>query len=281
MRDKRLKISRSIVYVLLAVWTVFQVYPLIYMFLSSMKTEQQIMFDPWGLPNPFTLNNFANVWGGSTGNVNFSTFFFNSVIITVGTILLLDTVSLLCGYALARYDFPGRGAIYILMICLIAVPVHSLLIPVYLFMQSMGLLNNLFAMMLLYTTFNIPFSVIIMKSYFELVPREIEEAALVDGCKGLKVFWHIDVPMSVGTISTVTIVNLTSVWSEFMFASILLTQTKARTLPVAISMFNTAMYNSSVGTLMAGLALASVPLLVGYFIFQKQIVKGMAVGAIK
>ena len=281
MGFRRFKISRSVVYLLLVFWTVVQLYPLVYMFLSSLKTERQIMFDPWGLPHPISLTNFVDVWNGTTGDVTFGRFFVNSIIVTSGTLLILNVTSLLCGYALAKYRFPGRNIVYMLMICFIAVPIHSLLIPVFLFLQSLDLLNSLVAMMLIYSAFNLPFSVIIMKSYYELIPHEIEEAAMVDGCEGLGVFLHVGVPMSRGVISTITIVNLTSVWSEFMFASILLTKTRARTLPVAISMFNSSMYNSSIGALMAGIALASIPLLVMYFMFQKQIVRGIAVGAIR
>lgn len=279
MKIRKIKISRVLVYTALWMWIVFQLFPMFYMVISSFKTDPEIMTTPFSLPRSLYIKNYIDVWGSK--ETSLGVYFANSLFVTIGTLALLSCVSLLCGYAIARYQFPGHKIIFILMICFIAVPVHSLMVPVYTFMKDIKMTNNFYGVMLIYTAFNIPFSVIIMKSHFETIPSEIEEAARIDGCNEFRVFRHVGLPMAKGAIATITIINITSVWSELMFASVLLMDTKKRTLPIAISLFNTSVYNTSIGVLMAGLTIASLPLLIMYFLFQKQIVKGMAAGAIK
>lgn len=279
MVKSKFKISRSIIYLLLWAWIICQIFPLLYMINSSLKTDAEIMSSPFSLPGGLFIQNYIDVWGSKSTSLG--VYFMNSVIVTGGTLILLSSVALLCGYSLARYKFPGYKAVYALMVCFIAVPVHSLMVPVYTFMKEIGMTNNFFGIMLVYTSFNIPFSVVLMKSHFEVVPKEIEEAARIDGCNEFQVFQNVGLPIAKGAIATVTIINITSVWSELMFSSILLMDTKMRTLPIAISLFNTSVYNTSLGVLMAGLTISSIPLLILYFIFQKQIVKGMAAGAVK
>lgn len=279
MKYSKIKFSKCIVYVFLWFWIVCQIFPLFYMIMSSIKTDAEIMTTPFSLPSSLYIQNYIDVWGSKSTSLG--VYFANSVLVTVGTLILLSLVSLLCGYAIARYKFPGYKLVFILMICFIAVPVHSLMVPVYTFMKEIGMTNHFFGIMLVYTAFNIPFSVIIMKSHFETIPSEVEEAARIDGCNEFQVFRNVGIPMAKGAIATVTIINITSVWSELMFSSVLLMDTSKRTLPIAISLFNTSVYNTSIGVMMAGLTIASIPLLVIYFVFQKQIVKGMAAGSIK
>ncbi|MEG2939794.1 MAG: carbohydrate ABC transporter permease, partial [Oscillospiraceae bacterium] len=245
------KISKGLIYLMLWMWVVFQVFPMFYMVLSSLKTDPEIMTNPFSLPASLYVQNYIDVWGSK--ETSLGVYFSNSVFVTVGTLLILGVVSMLCGYAVARYRFPGHMLVYVLMICFIAVPTHSLMVPVYTFMKEIGLTNNFYGLMLVYTAFNIPFSVVLMKSHFETIPAEIEEAARIDGCNEFRVFRHVGLPMAKGAIATVTIINITSVWSELMFASVLLMDTKKRTLPIAISLFNTSVYNTSIGVLMAGL----------------------------
>ncbi len=279
--ERKFKPPHIFVEAMLVCWAIVQMYPLLYMFMTSLKTETQIQQDPFGLPDPVSFAGYTGAWEGKTNTYSFETYFANSGIITVCTLILLCLVSLLAGYMLARHKFPGNKFIYLFIVCLIAVPIQALIVPIFVMFEDLHMLNKIWPMILLYTAFNLPFSIIIMKTNFEAIPKEIEEAALVDGCNTFRVFWHVGLPMSRGSIATIAIVNLTAVWSEFMYASTLLVTPESRTLPVAISMFNTSMYNSTVSTLMAGLSMASIPLLIAYFIFQKQIVKGMAVGAIK
>jgi len=275
------KILMGLAYAFLMIWVVVEIYPIIYMFISSLKTDAEVMYNPWALPKRLNFDNYVTVWKGGSININFGNYFINSIIVTTISLALLSFAALLCGYALARYDFPGNKAVYKFVVGLLAIPVHALLVPVYMFIEDLKLLNNFLGVILVYSTFWLPFSIIIMRSYFESIPKETEEAARIEGCSEFGVFFLVGVPISKGAIATLIIVNVVGIWSELMFSSVLLMDPEVRTLPLGVMMFKSGMYNSSIANLMAALSIATIPLLIVYFIFQKQIVKGMTIGAIK
>ena len=220
---------------------------------------------------------------GDRTNQSFLVFFFNSVVITAGSLLLLLVASSLAGYALARGPFPGSAAAQQVFLLALAVPVHVLLVPTYFFFGSLGLRNNLFGMILLYATLGLPFTTILMRAYFLSFPRELEEAARIDGCSRLGAFWRVVIPVSRGAFASMAIVNIGWVWSELFFALVLLDKLGLRTLPLAIASYKpTSMASQTVvGELFAIMSLTVLPLLIFYFIFQKQIRKGMTAGALK
>ena len=280
---KKFTISKLMVQLPLVIWAIIQLYPMLFMVFSSFKETGEIMTAPFALPSSLYVDNYVTAWKGSavTAEYNMRVFFGNSLYVAVISMVVLVFVTLFAGYALARFKFPGHKFVYYLVSCFIAIPTQALIVPVFVMIQEWGGLNNPLSMIPLLVTFNLAFSIVIMKTNFEAIPHEIEEAAYIDGCTKFKTFWHVSMPMSRGSIATIVIVNLTALWSEFMYSSVILMLPESRTLPVAISMFNTNMYNNTLGPLMASLTIASIPLVVAYFVFQKQIVKGMAVGAIK
>jgi len=269
------------IFALLIIWLILQVYPLIFMVQSAFKTENEIAMKPMALPTKLRLDAFIEVWKGRNDAIPFSNYYINSIIVSVCSIALLCMVALLAGYALARLQFPGRKLLYILVVCMIAVPTQALIIPLFDIYENWHWTNNIWTMIPLYATFSLPFSIFIMKTNIEAIPREIEEAGKIDGCGPLKNFLHIIVPMSRGSIATIAIVNLTGIWSELMYATVFLVLPANRTLPVAVSLLEPSTYNTSMAMLMAALTLTSLPQLIAYFIFQKQIVKGMSAGAVK
>jgi len=276
------KIGMVLIYAFLWVWVILMLAPLLYMLLTSFKGDQEILNSPWTLPHKLDFGNYVGAWfGKGLTDITLGTNFLNSIVITVSTLVFLTLLSTLAGYALGRHQFPGSKFLYIAIIGLIAVPVHGLLVPIWNFMDQMAMLNNRLAISLIYTAFSLPFSIVIMRSYFESIPTAMEEAARIDGCKEIGVFWHIGLPMAKGAVSTVIIINVVNIWSELLFATVLLTKPEVRTLPLAISLFSQNMYSTSFGMLFAGLTMATLPLLVMYFFFQKRIVKGMAMGALK
>ena len=280
---KKFTVSNLIVQILLVIWAIIQLYPMLFMVFSSFKETGEIMMSPFALPSSLYVQNYIDAWRGNAATAEYSmrVFFGNSVLITVISMVVLVFVTLFAGYALARFKFPGYKFVYYMVTCFIAIPTQALIVPVFVMIQEWGGLNNPLSMIPLLVTFNLAFSIVIMKTNFESIPHEIEEAACIDGCSKFKTFWYVSMPMSRGSIATIVIVNLTALWSEFMYSSVILMLPESRTLPVAISMFNTNMYNNTLGPLMASLTIASIPLVLAYFVFQKQIVKGMAVGAIK
>lgn len=275
--------GRLLVVGLLLLWLVVQVYPIVFLFFTSLKTDPQILSTPFALPFPPQFSNYAAVIEGGRTNQSILVYFFNSVVVTGGTLVLLLAVSSLAGYALARGRFPGSAATQQLFLLALAVPVHVLLIPIYFFFGELGLRNNLLGLILLYTTLGLPFTTILMRSYFVSFPRELEEAARIDGCSRLGTFWRVVLPVSRGALASMAIINVGWVWSELFFGLVLLDKLGVRTLPLAIAAYkpSSMAQQTSVGELFAIMSLTVLPMIVFYFVFQKQIRKGMTAGAVK
>ena len=268
---------------LLLLWVVVQVYPIVFLFFTSLKSDPQILSTPFAFPFPPQFGNYEAVMDGSRTNQSIGVYFINSVIVTGGTLVLLLGVSSLAGYALARGRFPGSAATQQLFLLALAVPVHVLLVPIYFFFGEMGLRNNLVGLILLYATLGLPFTTILMRSYFVSFPRELEEAARIDGCSRFGVFWRVVLPVSRGAMASMAIINIGWVWSELFFGLVLLDKVTARTLPLAVAAYKPSSMatQTSVGELFAIMSLTVLPLILFYFVFQKQIRKGMTAGAVK
>ena len=277
------RIPGAAVTILLIFWAIVQVYPILFMFITSVKTDKQILNAPFALPEPLKFENYAIVWQGDRVAQPFSTFFINSFTITLGSLLILLFVAGLAGYSLARGRFPGNAATQQGFLLTLAVPVHVLIIPMYFFTGQIGLRNSHFGMMLVYATLGLPFTIILMRAYFLSFPRELEEAALLDGCSRFGAFIRVVVPVSRGAIASMAIINISWIWSELLFALVLLDQPQVRTLPLAIAGYRPVSMaaESVIGQQFAIMSLTALPLFVFYYLFQQQIRKGMTAGALR
>ncbi len=271
------RIVKLIIHLLLLLCAISVVYPLLFMFMTSLKTHQNIILDPFSFPWEPYFENYIRAWVDTSLGLNF----LNSIIVTVGTLVVLLFIVLMGGFALSRFPFPGNKIIFITLIVLIAIPVHSLLVPIYYFMDMLNLRNSLFGIILLYTAIGLPFSLIIMRAFFDQTPRSIDEAAKIDGCNSWQIFWHVAIPMAKVPIATLAIINVINIWSEYLFASVLLVQPASRTLPVAIAVLQSGEQGTDTGILFAGLSIVTLPMLILYALFSKQITKGVAAGAVK
>ena len=274
---------KLLVYFFLLAWLVTTIYPIVYLVFTSLMLDPQILSSPFSIPWPPVLDNYQSVIAGSRSNQSVLVSMANSIVVTCGSLLLLLGTSSLAGYAMARGNFPGNGAAQQAFLLAMAVPAHVLLIPIYFLFGELGLRNNLFGLILLYATLGLPFTTILMRAYFVSFPKEIEEAARLDGCSQLGVFWRIVLPVSKNALATMAIINVGWIWSELFFAIALLGKPETRTLPFVISAYEPAMFEteSSIGSLFAILALAVMPMIVIYILFQRQIRSGLTAGAVK
>lgn len=277
------RIPKVIVFGLLIFWFLVELYPIFFMFITSLKSDGEILNAPFALPSVLQFNNYVEVWRGDRANQPYINFFTNSVVVTVGTLILLLFVASLAGYALARGRFPGSAAVQQGFLLTLAVPVHVLLIPMYFFMGRLGLRNSLVGMIIVYATLGLPFTIILMRAYFLSFPRELEEQAMIDGCSRLGTFVRIVLPVSRGALASMAIVNITWVWSELFFALVLLNREEVRTLPLAIASYRPATMAAEaiVGQQFAIMSLTTLPLIIFYFLFQRHIRKGMTAGALR
>lgn len=280
---RRLSLLQIIVALLVTVWAVIELYPILFMFNTSLKLDPDILNNPFSIGIPPSFESYARVWEGDQTGQPFLSYFGNSATILIGTVALLLATSTLAGYALARGRFPGSPLVQQGFLLSLAVPAHALLIPLYFFLGNLGLRNNLLGMILIYTTLGLPLSIVLARAYFLSFPIELEEQALIDGCSRFGAFWRIVVPMSGSVLATIAIVNVTWVWSELFFAQAFLSDTDVQTLPIAVASYRPAQMQASaaISQHFAIMALTTLPLIAFYFVFQRSIRKGMAAGALK
>lgn len=266
--------------VILVLWAAIELFPILFMFFNSIKSNAEIMGSPWALPETIRFSNYAEAWRGGSSGVPISRYFLNSMFVTIGTITILMFTGSLAAYSLARYRFWGATIAVKSLVWALAIPVHATLIPVFVFMGDLGLRNNYFGLMGVYAAFWLPFTIIVMKAYFESFPHELEEAARIDGCSEFGAFIRIVLPVSRGALASISILNIVGIWSELLFAFVLMNKPTVKTLPVGILAFR-GEYQVAWNLVFAGLAIATIPTLLFFLLFQRQITKGMTVGALK
>lgn len=277
------KFVKFIIVMLLVLWSLIELYPILFMFNTSLKLDADILNSPFSIAFPPNFESYARVWEGDQTGQPFVLYFLNSFIILVGTIVLLLATSTLAGYALARGRFPGSPLVQQGFLLSLAVPAHALLIPLYFFLGNLGLRNNLLGMIMVYTTLGLPLSIVLARAYFLSFPVELEEQALIDGCSRFGAFLRVVVPMSSSILATIAILNVTWVWSELFFAQAFLSDTDSQTLPIAVASYRPAQMQASaaISQHFAIMALTTLPLIIFYFVFQKNIRKGIAAGALR
>jgi len=250
------------------------IYPVYFSLNNALKSNSAYIVDRFGMVSDPTLVNFGQAWTRS----RLSEYFINSVLTTGGAVLVLLTVASLAGFSLACLRFPYRRLIFVLILAALMIPVQVVLVPFYRTVIALGLINTRVGLIISYTAFFLPFSVYLMTSFYSGLPRELIDAARIDGAKLLQVWWHVMLPMGRPALLTLGILNTLYCWNDVLIS--LLVLQKERTLMVGIAALR-GEYTTNVPLLCAGLVLAAAPIVILYVIFQRQIVSGIAVGAVK
>ncbi|WP_019424060.1 carbohydrate ABC transporter permease [Paenibacillus sp. OSY-SE] len=276
VRRWKAHITRFCVSCGLAVYAVVTLYPLIWLYLSAFKTNEEFYAHPFGLPQSWQWSNFARAWEVSGMGLSM----LNSFIVTTLSLALTLLLGALAAYILARFTFRGRAFIHLLFVLGMLIPIHSTLVPLFMMMNQMGILNTYAALILPYTAFELPIAIFIVAAYLANIPKEMEEAALVDGCGYTGIFTRIMLPVSLPALATVAILGFLRFWNDFAFALVFINSPALKTLPLSLSVFATG-YSTDYKLTMAALGMAALPTIVIYILFQEQVMKGMAAGAVK
>lgn len=272
-------IGNFFVQIFLVFWAFIQFFPLFWVFYSSFKNNNEIISSVFALPKKFHFENYVFAWGNSI-QASIGVFFKNSLIVTFISLIILTVVSLLASYAIAIYKFKFKNVILIVLIGFIGIPIYSYLIPVYYFIAKIGLLNNYLGLIFPYVAFNIPFSCLLLQSFFRTLPKELIEAARIDGSGELRIFFNIIIPISKGIISSVIIIDFIAIWNEFLFSMVIMKDDPMKTLPVGIFSL-VGEHQVAWGQLFAGYIIALIPAIIIYLIFSRNIVEGLTLGSIK
>jgi len=275
-------LSRSLIRFLLLLWTVLVLYPVLWTFLTSLKDNVQVMQGkPWDLPTVLRFENYGNVWS----RAHFGDYFLNSIIVTAGSIALCLLLGATTAYVLARYNFKGRGVLYFVYVASMMIPTTLGLIPLFFLLSDLHLSNSLFGLILVYSVGTIgilPFAIFFLVGFYKSLPKELEEAATIDGSTYYGIFFRIMLPLSKPGLITVGIMNTLTVWNEYIMATVLINDPEKYTVPVGIAIMQAEMqYRTEWGPLFAGLAISMIPVIIIYMIYQRQITGGLTVGALK
>ncbi|WP_232278824.1 carbohydrate ABC transporter permease [Paenibacillus sp. 481] len=260
----------------LGIYALVTLYPLMWLFMSALKTNAEFYASPFGLPATWQWSNFARAWEVS----GMGTAMVNSLIVTSTALVLTLLLGALAAYVLARFSFRGRSIIHLLFVLGMLIPIHSTLVPLFIMMSKMGMLNTYAALILPYTAFELPIAVFVVAAYLANIPKEMEEAALVDGSNYYGIFYRIMLPVALPALATVAILGFLRFWNDFAFALVFINSPALKTLPLSLSVFATG-YATDYKLTMAALSLAALPTIVIYILFQEQVMKGMAAGAVK
>lgn len=250
--------------------------PILFMLQASLRTQEEWADAKIGVPLAPSLDAFARAWV----NANIGGYFVNSVIVTVLGVALSVAVAALAGFGFAKIAWRGRSATYYFVLGFMAVPPLLLMVPIYVEMADLGLIDTYWSVIFLYTAVNTPFNTYLMTAFFRAVPNEILEAARVDGASVHRVFRTIMLPLSIPAIATLVIFNALYIWNEFVFALLLLHDDSVRTLTVGVMQLQGKFF-FDYPALMAGLLITSIPVIGVYILFQRYLVRAIAAGALK
>lgn len=251
--------------------------PIAWVVSTSLKpAESVVAYPPRWLPDRPTLAHYGTVWLGS----NMPRYFLNSVGISLATILVTLVAGGLGGYAAARFRFPGKTALLFLLLATVMIPGIVILVPLYMVLTRVGLFNSYLGLVLVYSAWQVPTVLWLMRGFFENVPRELEEAALVDGCTRLGALVRVILPISQPGFSAAAIVVFIWVWNEFIIALTLTSADELRIVPVGLYYY-ISQFGIDWGPLMAGVSLALLPVLVVFALLQRRFIQGLTSGATK
>lgn len=274
-RQRRTPVGKLVTAVVLGVVCVVIAFPLIWMVLTSLRPSNEV-FAGGFWPSSISFNAYRDVWNST----DFPSHFLASLWITVATVLLVLFFASLSGYAFAQLEFPFKNLIYLLLLTTLMMPATALILPLYLQLRRFGLLDSQIGLVVLYVSGSAPFAMFLMRAFFETLPKELGQAARIDGANEFQVFWRVILPLTRPGLATVTIFQFLATWNEFLYANTVLRDPGKLTLqPVLFAIVG--QYSTNWPVLTAGLVMSVIPVIAVYVWMQRQFVAGMTLGAVK
>ena len=254
----------------------FVLLPILMVVLGSFKSVNEFFSDPYGLPESFDFFNYRKAWD----EANIQVALRNSLIATVVGVVVSTALACLASYGLARFRFRGRMAIRMLFVGGLVVPVQLLILPLFIFFRQIGLLGGLWPLLLIYSAFGIPLGVLVLTGFFGILPRDLEDAARIDGASHFQIFWRILLPLTRPALAAVVILNGVWMWNDFFLGFILISERDAMTMPVAIMAFRGS-FSTQWGLIFASVTISTLPVVGAYLLLSRQFIAGLTAGSVK
>jgi raffinose/stachyose/melibiose transport system permease protein len=275
-RRRRRTAGRTVLYVIAWVVAILVLVPMIYAVLGGFRTTAQIAADPIGLPSPWVLSNYTDLLKSST----FLRQLFNSALIALVSTLLVVPLAALAAYVFARFAFRGRELFYTLFTLGLLFPVAIAILPIFIMVRNIGLLDNPLGVALPQAAFGLPMTIIILRPFFRSIPDDLQDAAAIDGAGPLRFFWRILIPLSRPVLATVSVLAIVGSWNAFLLPLVVLTDSDQWTLPLGVTNYS-QQYTADIAKILAFTTLSMVPALVFYAFAERQLIRGLTSGAVK
>ncbi|MGI8907495.1 MAG: carbohydrate ABC transporter permease [Candidatus Sumerlaeaceae bacterium] len=266
------------IYLFLVLMAAAVVFPMAWMFATSFKDARSIFRDPWAFPEKLQFSNYSGAWTKGAMGLKF----LNSLAITAVALMLILLISAMAAYVIARFRFPGSSFLYYMFLAGLAVPIFLAIMPLFRLMDQLRLLDTRVGLVLAYVAYSLAFTIFVLTGFFRTLPSQLAEAAAMDGASPSRTFWRVMFPLSKPGLVAAGIFVGIGLWNEYPLALVLITTDNLQTLPLGIaSLTMTQRYQSDWGALFAVLAIAVIPTLLAYALFQRQIEQGFTAGALK
>ncbi len=273
---KTKKITTNLfIHLFLIIVSITCIFPLLWMVSSSLKTQQTIFKDMSLVPREIHFENYYLAWqeGG------FGRYFLNSILYTVAVVIGVVIISSLAAYAFSRFKFPGRNFLFYTFIAAMMIPIPGSFVALYVLLNKLHLRNTAFGYILCMISVGLSVSIFLLKTFFDKLPREFEDAARIDGCSKFGIWWYVALPLSKPVLAVVVILNALNVWNEYVLALIIFDNKSLMPLQRALMMFQ-GEFITRYPLLMAGLTITALPVIIFYLLMQKYIVRGVTSGAL-
>lgn len=268
-------LTNTIIHIFLISVAITCLYPLIWMVISSLKTQDMIFKDISLIPHQFRFENYVLAWreGGFGRN------FLNSMIYTVSVVFGIVMISSMAAYAFSRLRFPGSKVLFVMFMAAMMIPIPGSFVALYVLLNKLHLRNTPFGYILCMINVGLSTSIFLLKTFFDKMPKELEDAARIDGCSKLGIWFHVALPLAKPVLAVVIVLNALTVWNEYILALIIFDNRKYMPLQVALQSFQ-GEFVTNYPLLMAGLTITALPIIIIYLLMQKYIVKGVTQGAL-
>lgn len=275
--EKNRFLKNIIIYIILVFGAIIAIIPFLYMLSTSLK-DQVFVFEipPRLIPKDPVIQNYVVAWSAG----RFKQYFFNSLIVAISTVVLTLLFSSMLAYVFARFKFPGNNILFYSLLITLMIPAIVYIIPEFILMKRLHLLNSLFGLILVYTSAQLPLHTFLLKGFFEEIPKELEDAAKIDGCNIIRMYWQIMLPLAKPALATLCIFSFLFSWDEFIVALTMINDVSKRTLPVGLMMFH-GQYITKWGLVFAASIIAIFPIIAVFIIFQRHFVKGIITSGLK
>lgn len=270
---------QAVSYLLLTLASLFSVFFFAWVVIASFKKNRDLFKFPWRLPETWGIDNFVKVW---TTN-QFGAYFSNSIVVVCLSVVLLLLVATPAAYVLSRARFRGREGLTNFFIVGMGIPVPLLFVPLFVTLSYIHLADTLSGLIIVYIALSIPFTVFVLTSFFSSLPHELEDAAILDGCRDWQVFWHVMLPLAMPGVATVALLNFVWLWNEYQLSLVLINSPENRTLSLGLySLINSMQYSGGDwASLFAGVTIVTVPTVVLYLFLSERMIGGMTMGGVK